>query len=165
MWRRKKWNPCTNITIQVLQSPKYLWSLLHSPPDHLQPFSTGNYLAWLESVSVIFCYNQIPPNVCGVIIATWLKVRWCHLYATWMPQQRRTLKWWHTCCLVYSFLSDSRTTVLFYVYFPRCRLIKMMVLIWMKEMLSWFIKWHYWLANHWNAVTFSNRLEPHPSRY
>lgn len=43
--------------------------------------------------------------VCVVVIATWSKYQWCHLYVTRMPKQWRTSRWRYLL-LIGGFLSD-----------------------------------------------------------
>lgn len=83
-------------------------------------------LIW--SARLVFQYNRVPHNVCGVVIATWLYVPWCYLYAKWTPQQKWTSRRRHTCCSVCGFPSDSSsgTAVLFLCSrFPRSWISKM----------------------------------------
>lgn len=82
-------------------------------------------LIW--SAHLVFQYNPVPRNVCGVVIAMWLYVP-CYLYAKWTPQQRWTSRRRHTCWSVCGFSSDSSsgTAVLFLCSrFPRSWISKM----------------------------------------
>lgn len=103
-------------------------------------------------------------NVCGVDVAMCPRVNdaismWHNhtkvrdVICMWHKHICKWNKPWHnrgrTCCSVYGFFSGAM--VLFFVAifldarFQKC-------LIFVKELLSWLVKWHHWLAHQCHAV-------------
>lgn len=89
---------------------------------------------WLDLTRFWSFFMTTEHHLISVGLLYQLTVPWCHLQATRMPKQRGTSRRWYTGCSVYGFLSDSRTTVVFFMTpFP-------LVLIFMWEKLLWFIE-------------------------
>lgn len=80
----------------------------YNPANHWM--ESSHHMARLDSVLVGFHDNRAPPNIRGVVISADSPV----MSFARTPKQRGTSRRWYTGCSVYGFLSDSRTTVVFF---------------------------------------------------
>lgn len=71
-------------------------------------------LTQFDSAWIFFQYSGVPPNVRGVIVATWPKVLGHHLNATRTAQQSRTLRRGIPAASGYNFLPHSAIAVFFF---------------------------------------------------
>lgn len=103
---------------------------------------------WLDSVSVVFHYNSVPPNVPGVIIAMQPIVPSCHLFA-----QTQHYNVCITAAAVYGFCQTWGSLCCFCVAISLVfGFRKGWFWFFVKKSLSWLIEWQHWSANGWHAV-------------